>query len=131
MLRFKKEKMKKLGIMAIYLFGSKAEGTSSFKSDIDIGIVIKDTRRLENTQSLYNILYREFLTSSPGEQIDIVFLQQAPVPLQYNAVASGKVLYEEDPVKRAEYEESVINHYLDFKPILDYIDSVALLRHVA
>jgi len=123
--------MKKLGIMAIYLFGSRAEGAPSFKSDIDIGIILKDTSRLEDTRYLYKTIYNELSNVFPRNELDIVFLQKAPVPLQYNAITSGRALYEDDPVTKADYEQDIINKYLDFKPMLDYIDSIALRRHVA
>jgi len=49
--------------------------------------------------------------------------------LQYNAIAYGKVIYEEDSVQRADYEERVVNQYIDFKPVLEYFDSVASQRY--
>ncbi len=43
----------------------------------------------------------------------------------------GKVIYEEDPIQRADYEERVINQYMDFKPILEYFDKVASKRYAS
>jgi len=49
--------MKKLGILAVYLFGSEAERTMTTRSDIDIGIVFKYKKNLGDTRPLYNDLY--------------------------------------------------------------------------
>ncbi len=52
-------KMKELGIIAVYLFGSESEGATTIRSDIDIGIVLKDPKKLEDTLPLYNAIYSE------------------------------------------------------------------------
>jgi len=124
--------MKELCILAVYLFGSEVEGATTVRSDIDIGIVLKKPKNLGDTRPLYNALYLEFskiFKPTFLRQLDIVFLQNAPIPLQYNAIAYGKVLYEEDPVQRADYEERVMNQYMDFKPLLEYFDIIALKRY--
>lgn len=132
MRRLTRYNMKKLGILAVYLFGSEAERTTTVRSDIDIGIVFKYKKNLGDTRPLYNALYSEFskiFKPTFLRQLDIVFLQNAPITLQFNAITSGKILYEEDPVKRADYEERVMNQYMDFKPLLEYFDIIALKRY--
>jgi predicted nucleotidyltransferase len=125
-------KMKKLGILVVYLFGSEAYGTKTVMSDIDVGIVLKNPKNLEDIRPLYNAIYSELSkVFRPAflRGLDIVFLQTAPITLQYNAITSGRILYEEDPVKRADYEEKVVNQYLDFKPVIEYFDSIASKRY--
>lgn len=126
--------MKKLGIIAVYLFGSESEGVTTIRSDIDIGIVLKDPKKLEDTLPLYNAIYSELskvFKPTFFKELDIVFLQNAPITLQYNAIIYGKVIYEEDPIQRADYEERVIKQYMDFKPILEYFDKVASKRYAS
>lgn len=126
--------MKELGIIAVYLFGSESEGATTTRSDIDIGIVLKDPKKLEDTLPLYNAIYSELskvFKPTFFKEIDIVFLQNAPITLQYNAIIYGKVIYEEDPIQRADYEERVIKQYMDFKPILEYFDKVASKRYAS
>jgi len=41
MQKLKEYKLKNYGILAVYLFGSEAKGTTTVRSDIDIGIVLK------------------------------------------------------------------------------------------
>ena len=127
-----KDTLKELGVLAIYLFGSQAENTSTKMSDTDIGVVLRDPRQLKDDRSLYNALFIELQrVVKPGHagKFDIVFLQKAPIPLQYNAITDGELLFEADPVKRADYEERVVDQYLDFKPILEYFDDISLKRY--
>jgi len=129
MKRESKENLKKLGISIVYLFGSKAIGKGTPSSDIDIGVVFKNPSIAEDTRALYTILYEFFSDLYPVSKLDIVFLQKAPLSLQYSAIKDGKVLFEEDPVLRADYEYRVINQYLDFRPVLDFFDRIATERY--
>ncbi len=124
-----KQKFKKLGISIVYLFGSKAVGRGSRLSDIDIGVVLKRSQFEGDTRSLYHSLYEIFTEMFPASKLDIVFLQRAPFSLQYSAIKDGKILFEEDPKLTADYENLVINQYLDFRPVLDFFDSVAMKRY--
>ena len=128
MKRKAKDSIKKLGIVIVYLFGSKAIGRESPLSDIDIGIVLK-TAPPTDTRSLYNQVYGVFSELYPGSKLDIAFLQNASLALQFSAIKNGKVLFEEDPRLTADYENLVINQYLDFQPVLDFFDRVAAERY--
>lgn len=124
--------MRELGVLAVYLFGSETEGTTTIRSDIDIGVVLKNPKNLEDTRPLYNAFYSELsklFKPTFLRDLDIVFLQKAPLPLQYNAITRGKILYEEDPIQRADYEERVISQYMDFEPMLKYFDEIASKRY--
>ena len=121
--------MKSLQISAVYLFGSGAIGKKSRSSDIDIGVVFKKFRPVGDTRVLYNTLYGIFSEMYRVSKIDIVFLQTAPLSLQYSAIKEGKILFEEDPLLTADYEHGVINQYLDFKPVLDFFDRSMVERY--
>lgn len=132
--KLRKINMKNLGILAVYLFGSEAEKTNAVNSDIDIGILLKNKKQLEDTRPLYNAVYSELArVFKPTflRELDIVFLRNAPLTLQYEAITKGKVIYEEDPVQRADYEEMVVNQYMDFKPVLEYFDKIASSRYAS
>lgn len=123
----------KLEVALVYLFGSKALKVETPLSDTDIGIVFFDRRILKDPKESrdgYNQLYDLFASIYPDLEraIDLIFLQQAPIALQYDVVTNGKVIYEASSKFRANYEERVINEFLDFKPILNYFDSVLLER---
>lgn len=124
-----KEKFKRLGISIVYLFGSRVTGGGNKLSDIDIGAVLKDLPSSGDTRVLYNALYKIFSELYSNSKIDIVFLQKAPLSLQFSAIKGGKVLFEEDSILTADYEYRVVNQYLDFRPVLDFFDSVGMERY--
>ncbi|MBI4377917.1 MAG: nucleotidyltransferase domain-containing protein [Nitrospinae bacterium] len=122
-------KLRELGISIVYLFGSKAIGLTTPLSDIDIGVVVKDSLALEDTRALYTVLYEIFQGLYLAKKVDIVFLQISPLPFQYSAIKEAKVLFEEDSRITADYESYVINMNLDFKPVLEYFDKIASMRY--
>ena len=124
-----KEKLNQLGVAIVYLFGSTAAGRQSPLSDVDIGVVLKKAPSGKDTRNIYHNLYQLFTEMYPSEKLDIVFLQEASLPLQYSAICGGKILFETDPLFTADYKHSVMNQYLDFRPILDYFDKVTMERY--
>ncbi|OGP98776.1 MAG: hypothetical protein A2Z51_10630 [Deltaproteobacteria bacterium RBG_19FT_COMBO_52_11] len=124
-----KEKIKAMEIFIVYLFGSKALRSGSPLSDMDIGIVYKNPPLNMDTRAAYNKAYELFSELYPQAKLDIVFLQTAPLALQFSAIKEGKVLFEEDPGFTANYENRVIQQYLDFRPVLDFFDRVAAERY--
>lgn len=126
-----REKLRGLGVFIVYLFGSRSRGKGSPMSDVDIGVVLKATIPAGDARSIYQSLYEIFTELYPSSKVDIVLLQSAPLTLQYSAISEGKILFEEDPILTADYENRVVNRYLDFIPILDYFDSVVARRRYA
>jgi predicted nucleotidyltransferase len=124
-----KSKFEELGVIVVYLFGSKATGRQSRLSDTDIGVVLKEALPGNDTRSLYHNLYNLFASIYPTSRLDIVFLQEAPLALQYSTITEGKILFEKDPQLTVDYENYVINQYLDFRYILDYFDEVTRERY--
>lgn len=124
-----KEKFRKLEIYLVYLFGSKAKRRESPLSDTDIGVVFKKPLLNADTRVLYNMCYQIFSELYPHVKLDIVFLQTAPLALQFFAIKDGKILFEEDPRFTADYENFVVKQYLDFRPVLNFFDRVAAERY--
>jgi len=124
-----KGKFKKLGVFIVYLFGSRSIRRGSPLSDIDIGVVLKNPSFEKDTRQLYHALYQLFSDLYPASKLDIVLLQISPLPLQYFAIKEGQILFEEDPIFTADYENLVINQYLDFRPVLDFFDQVTMERY--
>lgn len=121
------KKLKEFKIGIVYLYGSVVNGYESRFSDLDIGIVFTDTKVLENSLEIYSQLYDIFDEAiKPEKEIDLVFLQQTSLGLQFNVINEGEVIYEASREFRAEYEERVLNEYLDFKGVIDYFNKVAV-----
>lgn len=115
----------KVGI--VYLFGSTVYNIESTLSDVDIGVVFTDITILKDSLSLYNKIGDIFYeVLKPEKEIDLVFLQETALTLQYNVICEGKIIYEVSPEFRANYEEKVINEYLDFRRVNDYFNKIAM-----
>jgi len=124
-----RDKLRSLQVAVVYLFGSRANRRASPLSDTDIGVVFREMRPGQDTREPYNLLFPIFSDLYPGSRVDIVFLQQAPLALQFSAIRDGRVIFEQDSVFRADYESLVVKQYLDFRPVLDFFDRVAAERY--
>lgn len=129
-----------MGIQTIYLFGSQANNTAHHLSDVDFGIVLeKPEQYRNNTMDIYLKLYDIFTDVLPKEylrrrlqlrkhEVDIVFLQFAPVKLQFEAIQNKKVIYESNKTGRLDYEEYIIKRHCDLQPIFQLKEQAILAR---
>lgn len=132
--------LRELGVEIIYLFGSQAEGRPGPLSDVDIGVVFSEPEKYRNnTMDAYNKIYDIFQDVLPksylrkrfklrGHEYDIVFLQFAPVSLQFAAITKNKILYQKNDKKRFNYQETVLKSYLDFRHYLNIFQDATLAR---
>jgi len=120
--------LKKLNISLIYLFGSSIIGTQREESDIDIGVVFEKPEGIKNTMILFEELYQSLSQDFPDRDFDIVFLDFAPLTLQFEVVTTGKVIYRVSREFEYDYKEKIIKEYIDFKPLLDIQDQILLER---
>jgi len=126
-----KERMEGLDIGILYLFGSYAEDTYNSNSDLDIGVVFKNPGNVkENTFKLYDRIYRVISSLFPdySDNLDIVFLKNASLELQFDVIRHGKVIYEISQHFRLSYEERVSILYADFYPLLEESNESILSR---
>ncbi len=128
-----REKLFRLGVEAVYLFGSYAEGRAHSLSDVDFAVLMRDSRAVSpkaSTLALYQALFDILAPHAPSgiKDIDIVFLQRAPLELQSNVVRLGRVIFEQDPEYRLDFEVRVLLLAADFKPLLTLFDSAILAR---
>lgn len=103
-------------VIVAYLFGSHASGRPTPLSDIDVGILLaKGLTDMESFQIEMNLqgeLEKIFKTNN----IDLVVLNKAPLPIQFNATC-GKLLFAGEDDKRTDFEEYVRKYYIDCLPI--------------
>lgn len=116
-----KNELGRLGISAVALFGSQAQGTETENSDLDIGILVNDTKILFNSEArknLYDALY-DLFSPLAGKltDIDIVFLQTAPAELQAHVMKYGQLLFEGKANIFSNYKAHVMLLYADFAPL--------------
>lgn len=98
-------------VVFAYLFGSMAGDTMNPLSDVDIAVYLLgvsdlEEERLEILGELANIL--------GTDEIDLVILNTAPLPLKARIVRNRKVLADKKPTLRCEFESLVLREYFDF-----------------
>lgn len=124
-----KEQLRLLGVKTVYLFGSRAQGMAGPLSDYDFAVLTEKSGHQRGGQlydALYDILAPLCPRSFKNDVIDIVFLNDAPLELQFHVIRYGKLLLDLDPLGRGRFEEGVMERYCDFRPILDMFDQAIL-----
>lgn len=127
---------KDYGILAAYLFGSiakegagllngKKPGKLDPLADIDLGVVfIKKHLNTKERMKTYSRLYTELSEIFSPFNLDLVFLQETGVNIQFEAI-NGILAYSRDEDLRIDYEERIIKFYQDWKPDYErYINEV-------
>lgn len=124
-----RQRLTSLGVVSLYLFGSRAMGLAGPLSDFDFGVLMeKEGHRRGDAvyEKLYDILSPICPRTLDNDTIDIVFLDNAPLELQAHVVRYGKILLDANPLRRGRFEEKVIEDYCDFRPVLDLFDRAIL-----
>ena len=122
--------LRALGVEALYLFGSRAQGNAASSSDFDFGLLFEDGKLPrsqcgEEYQKIYDLL-QDCVTVTTD--IDIVFLEQAPLQLRYHVVRYGQVLLDANPLKRGRFEERTAEEHADFEPYRRLFEEATLAR---
>lgn len=103
--------------VAIYLFGSQVTGSARPDSDIDLAVLLPSDRpELPIGERMALVGALEQLTD---RQVDLVILNQAPLPLQFEIIHTGKILYEADVDARTTAEDIIVRDYLDLQPMYE------------
>lgn len=106
-------------VSALYVFGSSAKGNMTGESDIDIAVLI-DESKLKKTN--FESLKKKYYAASPDfslRPVDIVILNTAPPFLKHQVLKTGKILFDRNRRLRVRFTTNAIIDYLDFKPVED------------
>lgn len=106
-------------VSTLYVFGSSANGGKTRGSDIDIGVLIDESKL---KKSNFESLKKKYYTASPGfslRSVDIVVLNTASPFLKHQVLKTGTVLFDKSRKLRVRFTTKAIIEYLDFKPIED------------
>lgn len=101
-------------IQAVYLFGSAVTGRLRPESDWDLAIVARTPGLRARKLDLLTDLARQGFCD-----VDLVFLDQADIVTQYEAVRHNRLIYEAEDFDRGALYARVVGRYLDFLPYLE------------
>lgn len=113
-------------VVALYAFGSLAEGNLKPLSDLDFGILLSDSLdKLERFKKSIDLI-DTFNETLKTDEIDMVILNDDPLRFAYHILKTGKLLHCRDQNQLIDFAEKTIKLYLDFKPARDQIDQAFL-----
>lgn len=106
------------GIVAAWLFGSVARGTARPDSDVDVGVLYRESppRSLEGIRQVFGI--EEELAEATGHPVQVVDLNHAPVDLIVRVLRDGRLLVDRDTLRRIDFEVRSRNEFWDLEPYL-------------
>lgn len=114
-------KLKKAGIVALFLFGSKALKIDGPLSDTDIAVLLNN--RIPDDQILRKSAEYEsqLINILPNiKDIEVTLLNSAPIGLQATVLKEGKLLFCSDYQKLVEFKEKTIIKASDLLPFLHF-----------
>lgn len=102
------------GVAVAYLFGSQALGLDDPFSDVDIAVLFFEPPNDADFWQRWHQLAARIEPVVGTRELDLVFLQRAPLLLQWQVISEGKLLYCADEELRLDFEERIIGEWLDF-----------------
>lgn len=110
---------KRSEVSALYLFGSAAHGMQKHDSDIDVAVLIDDSKR---GAIGYETLRREYYDASPYlslRVVDIIILNTAPTYLKHRILKTGTLLFDRNKKLRVRFTTRAMLEYFEYKSIED------------
>ncbi|MBE7469125.1 MAG: nucleotidyltransferase domain-containing protein [Anaerolineales bacterium] len=101
-------------IIALYLYGSQAEGRANVLSDLDVAVMVQP----DLAQSQLWRLEDRWAAQWPIA-VDLCLLNLAPLSLRYQITAQGQRLWTADLGRVAEIESLIWREYWDMQPKLE------------
>jgi predicted nucleotidyltransferase len=98
-------------VVFAYLFGSLAMGKLVPMSDVDIAVYLNTS--LKTAEYKFEILGK-LIDILQTDEIDLVALNSAKLPLIMNIIKSKKVIVDKAPFKRHIFESLIMRKYFDF-----------------
>ncbi len=97
-------------ILAVYLFGSRTDGSARPDSDVDLGVLFQSPSQLDQLVDL-QMAFEQYL----GKDVDLIDLGRANAFLTLDAIR-GERLYCRDPFASDNFELYVLRRAADLAP---------------
>jgi hypothetical protein len=101
--------------VAVYLYGSRARGTASPESDVDLGVVLRSPPE----PTLHGVAreLEDAVERALKIPVEVVVLNTAPADLVHRVLRDGVVLLDRDRAARIRFEVQSRNEYFDLAPL--------------
>jgi len=111
-----KARLVSMGVEALLLFGSHAQGLANPQSDYDFAVILKPKVYIQR-KKIYDQLY-DLLSEKINRlvDIDIVFMHKAPLELQNHVSCYGQILFQINDKVFVNFKQSTMIKYADFSP---------------
>lgn len=97
-----------------YLFGSHAAGRATARSDVDVAVHLVPDAEVD-TLDLRLRLAGALERAAGIGPVEVVVLDEAPLPLAGRVREHGQLIYSRDDVQRVRYESLIGRMYHDFR----------------
>lgn len=104
-------------VVAVYLFGSRAEGVARPDSDLDLALMLD---RLPDLPLLYRLEIMSDLQDLLRQRVDAVLFQEASPLLAFQILRHGRLVFDRNPDRRAVIIMHALSRYYDYKRFHDY-----------
>ncbi len=94
------------GLVAAYLFGSRARGDALPDSDVDLAVLCA-----QPLDPLRRWKLQERIAADLGAHVDLVDLRAASSVMRVRVLADGVILVDRDPALRAHFEALALSEY--------------------
>lgn len=123
-IKFSEKKLKEIareyGLIDVYVFGSKITGYAREGSDLDVAVRFENgLPPIEKRGRVYGDIFSDLTSVFKGEKIDLTFIEEAPLHLQFKIVTEGELVYSKEKIKSLNFLEKVVNQYRDYKFFID------------
>ena len=123
-----KEVMEKdKGVLFAYLYGSYAQNSIHFESDIDVAVYLRssDVKGYIRKEEELTV---ELITKIHTDRIDLRILNVLPLVLQYNILKDGILIFVREDRERVDFETRVMNRFFELKPYIDEYQQMLSLK---
>ena len=104
------------GVAAVYVYGSRARGTPTSASDVDVAIIREGTAAVGFGGLPLEI--EGILERALGLPVGVVDLATAPADLVHRILRDGRLVIDRDPARRIALEVRRRNEYFALLPLL-------------
>jgi predicted nucleotidyltransferase len=104
------------GILAVYLYGSRARGDATPRSDVDLALLYAESP--PHTLAGLPLDLEADLERRLGLPVQAIVLNHAPADLVHRVLRDGRLLLDRDRGQRIRFEVKRRSEFLDLQPVL-------------